>query len=97
MYAMKISRAKGNVLLGVRHYEHFENAVADLQNICEFDCIPDDLIVVGCPHIYAHSTGANGIADDFEFRYSLVTVYIGRVVPQDFKAKGEYYAELLQN
>lgn len=86
MYLMKIyRRGKGN-LMDVKHFEHFENAVASLISKHAFENLTDeDVITLGKPGLYFASVNKEkNVADDFEFRYENgITVYIGQVCPSD--------------
>lgn len=82
MYVAKI--LKDQQLLDVKHYEHFENAVAEIGDLDMFDNLPAELYnTLGNPEIYCGSIN-NGIADDFEFRYENgVNVHVGTVMTQE--------------
>jgi hypothetical protein len=85
MYVMKVT--KDNKILAVRHYKHFENAVADIGDYSPFDDISDDIINSmgewGNPKIVSCSE-LNGIADDFEFRYPCgINIYVGLIFTEE--------------
>lgn len=90
MYVMKISKDKQ--LLAVRHYQYFENAVADISDSAVFDDIPDEIINEmgewGVPKIYVASESEDGIADDFAFRYPCgIVIYVGKILCNDIKVR----------
>lgn len=84
MYLAKIT--KDNQLLDVKHYDYFENAVAELGELDMFDNLPEELCcTLGKPEI-KYESESNGIADDFEFHYENgVVVYIGIVMTREEK------------
>lgn len=88
MYVLKISMKQ--TLLEVRHYNYFQNALADIidkGNI--FDKIPDEIIrnLEDNPVMYCVSVDENKIADDFEFRYKNgLTIYVGQVLVEEDKS-----------
>lgn len=93
MYIVKISKEKE--LLGVDHYIHFENALADISDGSAFEkIIPQDKLDAidamgdwGRPRISCHSHAIHektGVADDFELKYDNgVLVYIGKIMASD--------------
>ena len=87
---MKISF--NNQLLSVQHYKHFQNAIADISeenffnyiSIDEAEAVKENL---GNPKILYAGINSNGIADDFEFRYpNGLNIYIGTILPEDYKS-----------
>lgn len=84
MYLMKISN--GKQLLDVKHYTHFQNAIAAISEEDAFEKVPDDLCdTLGNPRIYYGSySDKTGMADDFEFRYSNgINIYVGEISTED--------------
>lgn len=87
MYLMKISFE--NQLLAVQHYKSFQNAVADISDETFFNFLSEENEQkvrenLGNPKIFYAGANSNGIADDFEFRYSNgVNIYVGTILPMD--------------
>lgn len=89
MYVVKVYKLDDNQinLLGVRFYNKFENAVAD---VCTVDANLSDILnnedikTLGRPSIYCSSVDDDGVSDDFEFRYeNKITIYIGKIITED--------------
>lgn len=92
MFVVKISKDKQ--LLGICHYNVFQNALADILNGNVFESTIDEAILDGIdssgawgiPKISSHSVSDAGIADDFEFKYDNgVLVYLGEIFVVDEK------------
>lgn len=79
MYLMKVYLKKN--LVDVKHYNKFENALADIADENFTDNLPDEVYeTLGNPKVYYGSRDLENIADDFEFRFdNNVCIYVGVV------------------
>lgn len=93
MYAAKIY--KEGRIMDVKHYEHFQNALADIGSRDIFDNLPSELLDgLWNPSIRYFSRSDDGIADDFEFRYmNGITVTLGEISPVDIKNNSKNFPE----
>ena len=87
MYILKLSY--NNQILAIRHYNSFQNALADvadldiINEIVSSD-IRNSLGECGNPKISFHTINKSDIADDFEFKYDNgLLAYIGEVLVKD--------------
>ena len=85
MYVVKITKEKQ--ILAVRHYEKFQNALAEIIHGTVFEDLEDDIIPreIGRPELSYHSIDEDtNTADDFEFRYpDGLLVYLGEILVMD--------------
>lgn len=84
MYVLKVT--KDGIIVDVRHYEHFENAMGDIATDTVIKNAVGPTVAYGTPQMFCMSETDDGISDDFEFRYPCgVNIYVGKVLTEEDK------------